>query len=173
MEAPQPAGGLQQQRSIFADTGRNTYMFTQVGKHNRDRATSQRMITIPLLLESGKPGRGELREQCGKLRQDHAKDLIASEQRPRGCEIGHRLIDAAAHLLFQSHIDADTDYCGAWTHGVPLQFHQHTRELPRSKALPRLIHIIDNAIQRAISTSDPTAEILRTAQAEASAFRLD
>ena len=47
------------------------------------------------------------------------------------------------------------------------ELHRSTRELPRSRALPRLIHIIDVAVQRAITTGDPSTEILRDAQASA------
>lgn len=50
--------------------------------------------------------------------------------------------------------------------------HRHTRELPRSRQLPELIHIIDTAVQRAISGLDPSDEILREAQARAEAIRL-
>jgi multiple sugar transport system substrate-binding protein len=50
--------------------------------------------------------------------------------------------------------------------------HQHARELPRSRALPRLVHVIDSAIQRAIGGDEPTEAILRQAQAEAADIRL-
>lgn len=50
--------------------------------------------------------------------------------------------------------------------------HQTTRELPRSQALPNLVHVIDNAVQRAITTSDATADILRDAQQAAAAIVL-
>ena len=45
--------------------------------------------------------------------------------------------------------------------------HRHARELPRSRNLPRLVYIIDGAVQRAISTGDPSELILRDAQAAA------
>ena len=50
--------------------------------------------------------------------------------------------------------------------------HRHTRELPRSRELPKLIHIIDTAVQRAISTEEPTESILQRAQREADSIRL-
>ncbi|MCC6943901.1 MAG: extracellular solute-binding protein [Thermomicrobiales bacterium] len=50
--------------------------------------------------------------------------------------------------------------------------HQNARELPRSRQLPALIHIIDRAVHRAIATGDPTETILREAQAEADGIRL-
>jgi multiple sugar transport system substrate-binding protein len=50
--------------------------------------------------------------------------------------------------------------------------HRHTRELPRSRELPKLIHIIDRAVQQAIATDEPTEAILRRAQEEAGQIRL-
>ncbi|MDZ4718362.1 MAG: extracellular solute-binding protein [Roseiflexaceae bacterium] len=50
--------------------------------------------------------------------------------------------------------------------------HQTTRELPRSRSLPNLVHVIDNAVQRAITTNDSTAAILREAQQAAAAITL-
>jgi multiple sugar transport system substrate-binding protein len=50
--------------------------------------------------------------------------------------------------------------------------HQYARELPRSRELPRLVHVIDSAIQRALSSDEPSASILRQAQAQASAIKL-
>jgi len=52
------------------------------------------------------------------------------------------------------------------------ELHEHTRELPRSRELPRLVHVIDAAVQSAISGSEPTEEILRRAQSEAAEIRL-
>jgi multiple sugar transport system substrate-binding protein len=49
--------------------------------------------------------------------------------------------------------------------------HRSTRELPRSRTLPKLIHLIDSAVQRAITTDLPSAEILREAQSRVS-FKL-
>jgi multiple sugar transport system substrate-binding protein len=51
--------------------------------------------------------------------------------------------------------------------------HRHTRELPRSRNLPRLVHVIDAAVQRAISSTDPTDQILREAQTTAAGMELD
>ncbi len=50
--------------------------------------------------------------------------------------------------------------------------HQYARELPRSRELPRLVHVIDSAIQRALSSDEPSASILRQAQAQVSAIKL-
>ncbi len=50
--------------------------------------------------------------------------------------------------------------------------HRSTRDLPRSRELPRLIHIIDAAVQRAITSDEPTDSILRRAQQEAAEIRL-
>jgi multiple sugar transport system substrate-binding protein len=47
------------------------------------------------------------------------------------------------------------------------ELHEHTRELPRSRELPRLVHIIDVAVQSAIGGGEPTEVILRRAQSEA------
>ncbi len=52
------------------------------------------------------------------------------------------------------------------------ELHQYTRELPRSRALPRLVHLIDSAVQRAITSDDPTATILQDAQREAKDIEL-
>jgi multiple sugar transport system substrate-binding protein len=52
------------------------------------------------------------------------------------------------------------------------ELHQYARELPRSRELPRLVHVIDNAVQRAISSAEPTGASLRQAQAEAAAIKL-
>jgi multiple sugar transport system substrate-binding protein len=51
--------------------------------------------------------------------------------------------------------------------------HRHTRELPRSRNLPRLVHVIDDAVQRAISSTDPTDQILREAQTTAAGMEVD
>jgi multiple sugar transport system substrate-binding protein len=50
--------------------------------------------------------------------------------------------------------------------------HRYTREMPRSRELPRLIQIIDAAVQRAIAGDEPTETILRQAQAEAATVHL-
>jgi multiple sugar transport system substrate-binding protein len=50
--------------------------------------------------------------------------------------------------------------------------HEGTRALPRSRALPALIHIIDDAVQAAIATDEPSAALLRRAQERASGLRL-
>jgi multiple sugar transport system substrate-binding protein len=44
------------------------------------------------------------------------------------------------------------------------ELHRHTRELPRSKALPALSHVIDKAVQEAITSDEATESILRRAQ---------
>ncbi len=50
--------------------------------------------------------------------------------------------------------------------------HQYTRELPRSRELPHLVHIIDEAVQQAISSTEPTEIILRRAQTKAAGIIL-
>jgi multiple sugar transport system substrate-binding protein len=50
--------------------------------------------------------------------------------------------------------------------------HHTTRELPRSRNLPALVHVIDAAVQRAITTNDPTDQILHDAQAAAATIVL-
>lgn len=50
--------------------------------------------------------------------------------------------------------------------------YRHARVLPRSQELPRLVHVIDAAVQRALDTDDPTATILQQAQSQAVAIRL-
>ena len=50
--------------------------------------------------------------------------------------------------------------------------HAFSRELPRSRELPTLVRVIDEAVQRAIRGDDPTEAILRLAQAEAATIRL-
>lgn len=52
------------------------------------------------------------------------------------------------------------------------ELHRATRALPRSRNLPRLVHVIDQAVQRAILTDEPTEDILRRAQQEAASIRL-
>jgi multiple sugar transport system substrate-binding protein len=52
------------------------------------------------------------------------------------------------------------------------ELHANARALPRSRDWPRLAHIIDAAVQEAIATDRPTAEILRAAQAQAAEIRL-
>ncbi len=52
------------------------------------------------------------------------------------------------------------------------ELHEGARELPRSRSRPALVHVIDTAIQRAISTVDPTDAILRDAQTAAAGIRL-
>ena len=44
--------------------------------------------------------------------------------------------------------------------------HDGARELPRSRALPRLVRVIDAAVQRAVGGDEPTAAILAEAQAQ-------
>jgi multiple sugar transport system substrate-binding protein len=50
--------------------------------------------------------------------------------------------------------------------------HETARELPRSRQLPALIHVIDRAVQAANATDEPSAAILTRAQREASAIDL-
>lgn len=50
--------------------------------------------------------------------------------------------------------------------------HHGTRTLPRSRSLPELVHVIDRAVQLAISTDEPSAAILRRAQQEASSLNI-
>jgi multiple sugar transport system substrate-binding protein len=49
--------------------------------------------------------------------------------------------------------------------------HEGTRTLPRSRALPELIHVIDEAVQAAIATDEPSETILRRAQVRARDLR--
>jgi multiple sugar transport system substrate-binding protein len=53
------------------------------------------------------------------------------------------------------------------------ELHQGTRELPRSRSLPALVHIIDRAIHEALATDESTESILRRAQAAAENTRLE
>ena len=53
------------------------------------------------------------------------------------------------------------------------ELHEGTRELPRSRSLPALSHIIDQAVQEAIGTDEPSVAILRRAQQAASDLRLE
>lgn len=57
-------------------------------------------------------------------------------------------------------------------YGELARLHDFTRVLPRSRALPELVHVIDAAVQRAITTGDPTVDVLRDAQAQARTIRL-
>ncbi len=50
--------------------------------------------------------------------------------------------------------------------------HQHTRELPRSRALPALSAIIDKAVQEAITTNEATESILHRAQKSANVISI-
>lgn len=50
--------------------------------------------------------------------------------------------------------------------------HKHARELPRSQALPALVHLIDAAVQQAITTDESTDAILQRAQRAAADLRL-
>jgi multiple sugar transport system substrate-binding protein len=52
------------------------------------------------------------------------------------------------------------------------RLHEGTRTLPRSRQLPALIHIIDEAVQTAISSDEPSAAILGRAQEQAADLRL-
>jgi multiple sugar transport system substrate-binding protein len=52
------------------------------------------------------------------------------------------------------------------------RLHEGTRTLPRSRAVPVLIHVIDEAVQAAITTADPTSAILRRAEQRAAEHRL-
>ncbi|HXG24036.1 MAG TPA: extracellular solute-binding protein [Chthonomonadales bacterium] len=49
---------------------------------------------------------------------------------------------------------------------------QGARTLPRSREFPRLAHVIDTAVQRALSCADSTESILQQAQSEAERLRL-
>jgi multiple sugar transport system substrate-binding protein len=51
--------------------------------------------------------------------------------------------------------------------------HETARELPRSRQLPTLIHVIDRAVQAAITTDEPTAAILAQAQREAAEINVN
>ena len=50
--------------------------------------------------------------------------------------------------------------------------HEGTRTLPRSRELPALVHIIDEAVQMAIGSHEPSEMILRQAQTKSAALRL-
>jgi multiple sugar transport system substrate-binding protein len=52
------------------------------------------------------------------------------------------------------------------------EIHRHARTLPRSRRVPELVALIDQAVQAAISGEEPTAEILGRAQAAAAVIRL-
>lgn len=52
------------------------------------------------------------------------------------------------------------------------RLHRGTRTLPRSRALPALSHIIDEAVQAAITTDEPSAAILGRAQEKTGGLRL-
>lgn len=52
------------------------------------------------------------------------------------------------------------------------RLHEATRTLPRSRALPELSHIIDEAVQTAIASNEPSEAILKAAQAKAGDLRL-
>jgi multiple sugar transport system substrate-binding protein len=52
------------------------------------------------------------------------------------------------------------------------RLHEGTRALPRSRKLPALIHIIDEAVQAAITGEEPSESILKRAQRKASDLRL-
>ncbi|MBA2596914.1 MAG: extracellular solute-binding protein [Chloroflexota bacterium] len=52
------------------------------------------------------------------------------------------------------------------------RLHEGTRTLPRSRALPAFIHIIDEAVQAAIAGPEPTATILTRAQERAVVLQL-
>ena len=57
-------------------------------------------------------------------------------------------------------------------YGQLASLHEGTRTLPRSQALPALVHVIDDAVQEAIASDEPSAEILRRAQERAAGIRL-
>ncbi len=46
------------------------------------------------------------------------------------------------------------------------------RTLPRSEQLPRLAHIVDEAVQKALATDEATSSILMAAQEAAARIRL-
>lgn len=52
------------------------------------------------------------------------------------------------------------------------ELHEVARELPRCRSLPALIQVIDAAVQAAIATTEPIADILSRAQATAASIRL-
>ena len=52
------------------------------------------------------------------------------------------------------------------------RLHEGTRTLPRSRALPALIHVIDEAVQAAVTTDEPTTVVLGRAQRKAAGLRL-
>ncbi len=67
--------------------------------------------------------------------------------------------------------DPEVNAAVPFTHRLA-DLHASTRELPRSPELPRLVHVIDAAVQRALAGEEPTATILKEAQAEAASIRL-
>jgi multiple sugar transport system substrate-binding protein len=52
------------------------------------------------------------------------------------------------------------------------ELHAPARELPRSQTWPRLVHVIDAAVQQAINGDASTEAILREAQAQTAGMRL-
>ncbi len=52
------------------------------------------------------------------------------------------------------------------------RLHEGTRTLPRSRELPALVHVIDEAVQAAIASDEPSEAILHRAQSKAAGLRL-
>jgi multiple sugar transport system substrate-binding protein len=52
------------------------------------------------------------------------------------------------------------------------ELHAPAQELPRSQAWPRLVQVIDAAVQKAITGDESTAVILREVQAQTAGMRL-
>ncbi len=80
-------------------------------------------------------------------------------------------LEGAIGCRFSTWEDAEVNRAIPFYHRLA-ELHQYARELPRSQQLPRLAHVIDSAVQRAVGTDAPTELILREAQAQAAAIRL-
>jgi len=68
-------------------------------------------------------------------------------------------------------VDADVNAAIPFYHRLA-ELHETARELPRSRALPQLVAIIDRAVQEALAGDEPSAAILARAQVAAAAIEL-
>jgi multiple sugar transport system substrate-binding protein len=139
--------------------GSPTKGLVAVGPLPADEQTSSASLNVYWLLAIGSGSRHHqeaydfLRHTCSR-----AMDKLTTLEGAIGCRLS-------------TWVDADVNEAIPFYHRLA-DLHQTTRELPRSRSLPQLVHVIDNAVQRAITTSDSTGDILRDAQQAAAVITL-
>ena len=97
-----------------------------------------RVAALPLAAQRREPLARECVEHSTQLHQQQRKHLVAVERPAAGAlQVRHFLVDAAAHRVRQTHVDADADHGQAGPQRIALRLDQDAGEL-----LPPPQHIV-------------------------------